>query len=215
MKRDGLDRGCSSSSPGWVHIPRDRDAEDFWSGFVRIPHVRYFVVPSILVALTGCGDLELAEDAHWVTFRDRERGFAVRYPADWERAEVRLTPVLADPRELLSVGTFALRAGGNRCSHVPVRALEDFGSRDAFISIQERAEPRAGEFEPRTDFRAPTARRTGRFCVPDAQRLDDWLFFSDAGRGFYAIVALGTEASPTTRRELVEVLKSLEFEPRP
>jgi hypothetical protein len=177
--------------------------------------VRYFVVASALVALAGCGDLEPAEDARWVTFRDRERGFGVRYPADWEQADVRLTPDLADPRELLSVGTFAPRAGGDRCSHVPVRALEDFGPRDAFISIQERTEPRAGEFEPRADFRAPTARRTGRFCVPDAQRLDDWLFFSDAGQGFYAIVALGTEASSTTRHELVEVLNSLEFEPRP
>jgi hypothetical protein len=181
---------------------------------VRIPHVRRFVVATIAVVLAGCGEQEASNEARWVEYRDLNAGLAVRYPEDWHRADARLTPNLHDPREVLSLGTFPLRAGGDRCSHMPVRALEDFGPTDAFISIQERANPGENEFRPRPVFRAPDELRTGRFCVPDPHRADDWLFFSDNGRGFYAIVALGTHASAQTRRELAEVLNSLRFEPR-
>jgi hypothetical protein len=181
-------------------------------------HVRFFVrrylFAAVLLALAGCGQERAGDDTRWVEYRDDARGFSVRYPPDWHRADERLTPRLADPTEVLSVGTFPLRPGGERCSHMPVRALEDFEPTDAFLSIQERAEPGRGEFQPRPVFRAPTDLRTGRFCVPDPQRADEWLFFSDNGRGFYAIVALGTDASPQTRSDLVEVLNSLEFEPR-
>jgi hypothetical protein len=175
--------------------------------------VRRFLVAAILLAFAACGEQGASEEADWTSYRDPELGFAVRYPADWHRAEGRLTPTLHDPTELLSLGTFQLRPGGDRCAHMPVRALEDFGPTDAFISIQERASPTKGEFQPRTVFQAPTGRNTGGFCVPDPQRLDDWLFFSDNGRGFYAIVALGTEASAETRHELVEVLNSLQIAP--
>jgi hypothetical protein len=176
--------------------------------------VRRFVVAAVLLALAACGEEGASEEAGWTSYRDPELGFAVRYPSDWHRAEERLTPNLGDPTEILSLGTFRLRAGGDRCAHMPVRALEDFGPTDAFISIQERAKPGKGEFQPRPVFRAPTDRRTGRFCVPDPDRADDWLFFTDNGRGFYAIVALGTEASPETRGQLEEVLNSLQIAPR-
>jgi hypothetical protein len=177
--------------------------------------VRRFIVAAVLLALAGCGEEGVREEGRWIAYHDPELGLAVRYPPDWHRAEERLTPSLADPTEVLSLGTYPLRVGGDRCSHMPVRALEDFEPTDAFVSIQERAAPRGGEFRPRPVFQAPTDMRTGRFCVPDPQRADDWLFFSDNGRGFYAIVALGTEASPATQRELVEVLNSLQFAARP
>jgi hypothetical protein len=183
------------------------------AGLARTSLVRRFLLSAVLLALAGCGEEGASDEARWTSYRDPELGFAVRYPADWHRAEERLTPNLGDPTELLSLGTFPLRPGGDRCSHMPVRALEDFEPTDAFLSVQERAEPAKGEFQARPVFEAPTDRRTGRFCVPDPQRADDWLLFSDNGRGFYAIVALGTEASPATRRELVEVLNSLQIAP--
>lgn len=176
--------------------------------------MRRFAVAVALFALAGCGEERAGEEARWVAYRDRELGLAVRYPQEWHRASERLTPHLADPKEVLSLGTFPLRPGGDRCSHMPVRALEDFGPEDAFVSIQERANPREREFLPRRVFRAPDDLHTGRFCVPDEHRADEWLFFSDKGRGFYAIVALGTQASPETRDELVHVLNSLEFSAR-
>ena len=176
--------------------------------------MRRFLLGALLIALAGCGEEGTSEPASWISYRDSELGFAVRYPADWHRAEERLTPTLADPREVLSLGTYPLRPGGDRCAHMPVRALEDFGPTDVFISIQERKTPGPGEFQPRGVFKAPMSLRSGAFCVPDPERADDWLFFSDNGRGFYAIVAMGTEASPETRQELVEVLNSLQFESR-
>lgn len=176
--------------------------------------MRRFIVAAVLLALAGCGEEGTAEEARWVAYHDSELGFAVRYPPDWHRAEERLTPQLGDPTEILSLGTYPLHVGSPRCGNYPVRALDEFGPTDAFISIQEREHPVAGEFLPRSVFHAPMDTRTGRFCVPDSDRADDWLFFSDSGRGFYAIVALGTEASPETRRALVDVLNSLQFEPR-
>lgn len=177
--------------------------------------MRRFAVAAALLALAGCGEEGRSEDAAgWVAYHDPDAGLAVRYPEDWQRAEERLTPNLHDPTEVLSLGTYPLRQGGDRCAHMPVRALEDFGPEDAFLSIQERATPGKGEFGPRPIFDVPDDRRTGRFCVPDPQRADEWLFFTDQGRGFYAIVALGTEASPETRDELVQVLNSLQFSSR-
>lgn len=175
---------------------------------------RVFLIPVVL-ALTACGGEQGASSgAEWTTYRNADLGFSVRYPADWHRAEARLTPNLGDPTEILSLGTYPLRVGGDRCSHMPVRALEDFRPVDAFVSIQERADPAPGELVPRRSFKAPDDRSSGRFCVPDRDRLDEWLVFGDSGRGFYAIVALGDEASPETRAQLVQVLNSLEVERR-
>jgi hypothetical protein len=77
----------------------------------------------------------------WIVHCDPERGFSVRYPKEWYLADERLTPNLGDPREILSVGTYRLRVGGERCAHFPVYALEDLGSDDAFISVFERSPP--------------------------------------------------------------------------
>lgn len=170
-------------------------------------------MPVVLLMLAACGEEGASEGTRWLTYRDADLGFSVRYPADWHRAEERLTPSLSDPKEILSLGTYRLRAGGSRCSHMPVNALEDFGPGDAFFSVQERAEPGSGEFVPRQRFSAPDDRHTGRFCVPDPERLDEWLFVRDEGRGFYAIVALGTDASAETRADLVRVMNSLELTP--
>lgn len=154
-----------------------------------------------------------AEPETWVTYRNAERGFSVRYPDDWYRASGRLTPNLGDPKEILSLGTYRLRVGGDRCAHHPVYALEDLATQDAFISVLERSPPYpANRYPPRPErFELPTERRTGRFCVPDDRRLDDWLFFSDGGRAFYLIVALGESASDDTKAEVVRVLNSLRF----
>jgi len=44
------------------------------------------------------------------------------------------------------------------------------------------------------------------------ERLDEWLSFSDAGRAFILLVALGDSASEETRTELLTILNSLNFE---
>jgi len=133
------------------------------------------------------------------TYRDKERGLEVSYPSDWYRSEERLTPDLADPKEILSLGTYPLRQGGDRCAHYPVNALEDLGPDDAFISVLERAPP-----YPAAGYPARPARSDGR--------LDKWVSFSDNGRAFYLLVALGEAASEETKAELLTILNSLSFD---
>jgi hypothetical protein len=148
----------------------------------------------------------------WVTYRDR--GLEVSYPGDWYRSEHRLTPYLGDPKEILSLGTYPLRQGGDRCRHHPVNALEDLGPYDAFVSVLERAPPYPADgYPPRPSrFELPADTETNRFCVSSDGRLDEWLFFSDNGRAFYLLVALGEAASEETKTELLTILNSITFD---
>jgi hypothetical protein len=155
-----------------------------------------------------------------VSYRDDSRGFSVAYPSTWHRATESLTPTLVDPVEILSVGTYELRLGGEQCAQFPDRALDELGPEDALVSIQEE----------------PSLGRPGWWSVrpthfgPDEGRGDDespgclsrpkeffhrWIQFQDRGRGFYAYVAMGNNASAETRKEAWAILDSLEFDPAP
>ena len=159
---------------------------------------------------------ETEEPTLWIEYRSEDYHFSVRYPSDWYRAEESLTPNLLDPKEILSLGTYPLRPGGDRCSHFPVQALEDLGPTDAFLSIQERTDPPAGRYPPRPrPFELPAdppSSEAGMFCVADAPRFEDWVPFSDGERAFYLIVTLGQEISEETRRQTAEILESVRFD---
>ena len=150
----------------------------------------------------------------WTTYEDKERSLEVRYPDDWYRASDRLTPRLGDPKEILSLGTYPLRQGGDGCAHFPVNALEDLGPDGAFVSVLERAPPYPATGYPArpSRFELPTDTGTNRFCVLSEGRLDEWLPFSDKGRAFYLMVALGEAASEETKTELLTILNSLSFD---
>jgi hypothetical protein len=183
---------------------------------------RFFVLIAVLV-LSGCGGAEeqspLPEvraegPAEWVTHQDVDRSYTVAYPADWTLAPDRLTPNLADPKEILAIATYDPPVGGNRCSHQPVAAVEALGPGDALIVVFERRPPwPKGGYPRRETIDLALERGTGRFCVPDQQRLDAWLSFRDAGRAFYLLVAVGPEASNETRRSVDRIVESLTFEP--
>jgi hypothetical protein len=85
----------------------------------------------------------------WTTYYDQEGRFSIRYPAAWERSIQSLTPGLTDPREIVSVGSYHMRPGGELCAHLPVNALEDLGPEDAFLTVQERAQPHLAAYPPR------------------------------------------------------------------
>jgi hypothetical protein len=160
---------------------------------------------------------ETEPPARWTTFRDPVHGLTVSYPPGWQRAEKTLTPRLGDPEEILSLGTYQLRPGGERCAHMPVTALEDLGAEDAFVSVQERSPPYPSEgYPPRSTPFTPTLHEGGgEFCVPDPGRLAAWVSFSDARRAFYVLIAVGPSASDDTRAEVYEILESLRFDDRP
>jgi hypothetical protein len=156
-----------------------------------------------------------------ILFDDRADGFTMSYPAGWTVAEGSLTPELADPREIVSIGTFELRAGGAAPfdAHLPSYALNAVGPDDVFITLQETGEGDWGE--PRS---RPVSFDPAVWCEhPDCddgtrQGLDPlrawWIAFQDAGRGFYAFVAMGEEAfaDPARSDAAWRVLDSLEFD---
>lgn len=156
----------------------------------------------------------------WVTYRDEAGRFSVAYPSTWHRATESLTPTLVDPVEILSVGTYDLRPGGARCAQFPDRALDALGPEDALVSIQEERSlgrpewwsPRPAHFGPeegRGDDESP-----GCMSRPK-EFFHRWIPFQDRGRGFYAYVAIGNNASAETRRDAWAILDSLEFDSAP
>jgi hypothetical protein len=147
------------------------------------------------------GSLEVLDSAHWTTYRDGTDRFEITYPDDWSRAETSLTPDLSDPHEILSIGTYPLRAGGKACidAYLPGDALMDLGTGDAFITIQESSS--AEGFPSRPSSFGPDFARLTVDGLPacdgyQALPLRGWWFaFSEEGRGFYAFVALGPGVS--------------------
>jgi hypothetical protein len=149
-------------------------------------------------------------------YQDTEGRFSIRYPAGWIRATESLTPHLSDPREIVSIGTYTMRPGGELCEHLPANALEDIGPEDAFLSIEERAAPHLAVYPARpTQFTLgkPNEDFDGVGCVRDPNGLLQWwLSFRDGSRAFYALVALGKSASEETRQQLVETLNSFQVD---
>jgi hypothetical protein len=162
------------------------------------------VAPAVLVLAT----------AGWSTFQSVSYHYRVTYPSSWHRASRSLTPHLSDPHEILTVGTGRLPVGGPRCAQVPVSALEAVGRTGALVSIQERSPATADRgFPPRParfGFRAERLEISA--CLASrAKPLLEMVPFSDHGRHFYALVALGRTATVQTRDEALRVLDSLRF----
>jgi hypothetical protein len=150
----------------------------------------------------------------WRTYRDEKARLALRYPPGWQVSEGRLMPLLTEPRELVSLGTSALRSGDERCPQAPEAAVEALGSTDALISLLEfrseaHAPPRSKRLLPFEGARAPTCNRLqlpSGFLVRSRS-------FEDRGRVFQLYVAVGESASDETRRETTEILNSLTVDP--
>ena len=174
------------------------------------------------LALSSCGsDVErpapaAAEAAAGTTrFTDERRGFEVTFPSDWRRADTVLTPVLTEPREILSVGTVEAVANGqpSRCNQHPVATMARVGPRDAFVTIQERANQLSGEMRPgppQLDAAVPDDSELPACVGHDVPFRTYWMPFELGGRGFYANAALGDDAPPELRAELQAVLDSFE-----
>ena len=159
----------------------------------------------------------------WTRYEIPEAGISVSYPSEWLRADERLMPTLADPRELVAVSTFDARRGGENCAHMPENAIEGMGPTDALVVLEERL----GDFGAGSGTPADYPARPERFgpangypseavdCLDRPKEFfDRFIPFRDSGRRFYAYIALGTETPPATRAEAWSILDRLGIEPR-
>jgi len=153
----------------------------------------------------------------WISVREEPAGFSVSYPSTWFRASAALTPKLSNPREILAVGSYPLRAGAPpHCLQYPVNAIEDLGSTDALLWLAERQT--GGDFRPqrgpflRSDLRSDES--PGCLSKPKAF-FHGTLAFEDQGRNFEAYLAWGSGVPAKKWRQLLAVLDSLQFDPGP
>lgn len=168
-----------------------------------------------LLILAACQTTSTPVADDWVEFIDEENGLRISYPSDWVRAEDNLTPNLASPREVLSLGTFPLEPGGPGCANVPTNALIDLGPEDVFLTLQGRQPGPDSEDRPVFGPGVGIDMESLEFpyCLPEAERFEigamQWVHFSDAGRGFYLLVAIGRDTSAETVDQVWTVANSL------
>lgn len=167
---------------------------------------------------TFCG-ATIADDQRHVELRDQN--MSLTYPVDWHLADVSLTPSLASPTEVFSLGSFPLEAGGPNCAQIPSQALHDMTATDVFVTVQERgSSPDASGFDPRPDEFGPTPGSTDNVfydCFDSDQRADidalHWIWFTEQDRYFHVLVAIGGNASPEDTAAIWNVLNQMEIRP--
>jgi len=151
-------------------------------------------------------------------FVDARRGLEVTFPSGWYRARRVLTPTLAGPLEILSLGT--VRPVPNRadssCAQHPVETLGRVGPRDVFLTVQERSNQVAEGMEPglpRLDRQPSEPGEVAECLGRPVPFRSYWLPFQVGGRGLYMDVAVGDRVSARRRAQLEAVMGSLRFRP--
>jgi hypothetical protein len=120
-------------------------------------------------------------------------GVKMELPPGWHGASENLTPKLVNPREVLSVGTLRMRPTvRGSCTQLPTEAYAEMGPADGLITIQERGQGRGSlrGYPARPAHFQVRAQRGAHGCAPPSLNFQQFIF-SDAGRRFYAYVALG------------------------
>lgn len=145
----------------------------------------------------------------------------VTYPSEWYLAEENLTPNLGGPLEVFAIGSFPLRPGGPNCAQIPSQALHDLEPADVFVTMQERGTTDPSGFAPRPDSFEPTPGDTDHVfyeCVEPEERSDmetmHWIWFTDQGRYFHVLVAIGRDAPSESVSAVWSTLDQLDIEPR-
>ena len=158
----------------------------------------------------------------WSTYDDQADGLTMSFPSSWAIAAGNLTPDLISPKELVALGTYSLNTNtpSNMCPQFPTAALNAMGSGDAFISILGGApspNSQADPFPPRPagGFDASSSFNLSRtdFLQCLAHPLNgsgQWIAFSQAGRDFYLLAVVGTDASATLRSDVYTILNSIQ-----
>jgi hypothetical protein len=190
-------------------------------GFRRslLPLVGILAAAALCAYVAGGVNRETRAGAHpgWTEYRSTERGFSVEYPASWERADSPMFPPIINPKSILAVSTFVIPRGAGRgeCGYVPSQVRDGVGRAGAAILLAEL-------YGPSPNLLRRTRSRPEAFHLDSShlQRMpgpsNEWLFnFKVRDRFLTAAVVLGPQASPQLRRDVVAMLHSLRFDPRP
>lgn len=198
------------------------------------------VIVAVLAALALTGAIGSASDRDRIQggppngFASERFGFSGSLPDGWSRSAERLVPLLL-PKEILSVGTGPMPAGGGgNCGRHPVAAIAGMRLGDALVSIQEyavtrRMRARMAETYPpldsyssvdRLDVRRFSAAQLGPAAAsraePPASADRFWsagLTFRDDGRVFDALVYFRGPPSAERIAQVVSMLGALDFRP--
>jgi hypothetical protein len=159
----------------------------------------------------------------WSTYDDQADGLTMSFPSSWAMSAGNLTPTLINPRELVALGTYSLNTNTSStlCPQFPAAALDAMGSGDAFISILGGAPSSNSQTDPFP------ARPAGGFDASSGVNLSRtdflqclahplngsgrWIPFSQAGRDFYLLAVIGTDASATLRSDVYTILNSIQI----
>ena len=158
----------------------------------------------------------------WSTYEDQADGLTISFPSDWTMAAGNLTPSLINPRELVALGTYSLNTNtsSSLCPQFPAAALNAMRSSDAFISIL-GSEPFANSqtnlfpARPAGGFDGSSGVNLSKTDFPQClshplNGNGQWIAFSQAGRNFYVLAAIGTSASATLRSDVYTILNSIQ-----
>ena len=141
----------------------------------------------------------------------------MRIPSGWHRAEQAVTS-LTDPVETLVVATYRPRAGSERCGPL---SFEGFDANEALVVVLERGlDPHAewSDFPRRPAHFAYEPGQTSEFadCLQTTAGIplkNHWFRFTDAGRHFHVLVAIGADAPASAEADAYGLLDSLQFDP--
>jgi hypothetical protein len=168
---------------------------------------------TLLLALCGCGKA----DPEWTVHSDATRGYSVEFPDSWELATEQMSRI-SEPRELFSVGTFALEWRPTNCEAFAGAAGAGMGPADVVLTVWERGYDRNSTW---SDFPARPAsfgsvggrELAGGECGEPAGTTTQWRNFRDAGRHFHTLVRIGPDASPGSAAQARSVLDRLRLDP--
>jgi hypothetical protein len=193
---------------------------------LRLGTLLAVVVAATVIALAGAARSASTNDvAGQAQYASGRYGFSTSVPAGWQRARARLVPKLLSPREILSLGTFAMPVGGGgNCGREPIAAIERMETGDALVSIQEyalngamrarigtrSAPPPRLESVKKLTLREQANRRGERIPAGRAP-WSTTLPFSDHGRWFDALVYVKGDPTPARLHEIQSILDRLRF----
>jgi hypothetical protein len=185
------------------------------------------VVAGFAIALAGAVRSASTNDATGgqPRYASERYGFSAAVPAGWRRAKARLVPKLLSPREILSLGTFAMPVGGGgNCGREPIAAIQRMETGDALVSIQEYALNGAMRARMGTRSAPPPRLESVKELIlrkqanPRAERIPAgralWsatLPFSDHRRWFDALVYVKGGPTPASLHEIQSILNRIRF----